>query len=778
MREEIEIYIKLNKTKVLFLVSLLFLIISGFLLLISPNDEMIKLILKLSFLLLIISIIWEFWNFFSSDRRQNHEFTVIHASNALSGFYRIYFPIIILSIVSVVLVAFALLPESDGGWAALDPDVSPSGMLALGIIPSLVIGVGLILLSDLEMRKKKLLFAPRKKNMSFKRSLLYLPPLLGIYFGIIFFLQFILESIYGPRILFPANQNQFTLEGSLIDAARFWIFLTDKEKLLVLLAFIILYIGLEFLLRGLIANEARSLGLGPGGIVLVPAVIQGMAFSSGNLVLTDPAYYFFIVFNGLLLGTMIGIVLWRTGRFSTTIAIAILSRLLDHAHHLDFQRTVLNSLPEAFGIYDPLNAEVTLADDIGSYLILMQILLIIFSPFFLFAAYNETWKILTSLWVAIKKQWFGYIVLGFAFFLIDIIFSYFAGINPFFPFFGFILALLVIGFALRYLFKVLPFNLDLIASISDYQFKEYPVDVVLDIAYIERKNMWYDNSKLVGILGGIAFLYLLFISAAYRQYTILTQYESILFTTFLIVLPTLLISISSFLLVKAYSRGYFFAESWRKTLLSVLTVVYFLNLYLWTVAGSLTNFSWRNVPLFVCYLILLTPKPIKTPLKDFSLGLQGTGRYATFRYIDYNPTEFILEYETLEKFESEAVQIGTKIMGSKLNIVDERMEINILGNSEISRGSKIASIIAIGMIGTKSSESILLKYLEDDDDDVKLVSYWALGRVGSSTVLGRMAQVLEGNPKRSIVSIAEKAILSIDPNYPLAGMRANVVLEH
>ncbi len=320
-------------------------------------------------------------------------------------------------------------------------------------------------------------------------------------------------------------------------------------------------------------------------------------------------------------------------------------------------------------------------------------------------------------------------------------------------------------------------NPELIASAIDYQFNEFPVDVVLDIAYIERETRWYDNSILGGILGGIVFLYLLFISAVYREYTILSLYESALFTTFLIILPAILLSISSFLLFRAHTRGFFFAENWRKTLLSILSIIYFVSLYLWALSSSIANFSWRNIPFFVAYLILLSPKPLRAPLKDFTIGFQGTGRYATFRYIDNDPSEFILEYENLDNLESEAVIIGTKIMGSKLNLVDEQSEILSLNSPGISRGTKIASILALGIKGTKSSESILLKYLEDEDDDVKLVSYWALGKVGSSTVLGRMAQILEGNPKRSIVSIAEKAILSIDPNYPLAGNRANVVLE-
>ena len=98
-------------------------------------------------------------------------------------------------------------------------------------------------------------------------------------------------------------------------------------------------------------------------------------------------------------------------------------------------------------------------------------------------------------------------------------------------------------------------------------------------------------------------------------------------------------------------------------------------------------------------------------------------------------------------------------------------------SEENTKGSIIGSILALGLVGSQKAESVLLSYLENEVDDIKLCAYWALGKVGSSQVLGRMAHILESNPKKSLIPIAENAILTIDPNYPLAGMRENILLE-
>ncbi|MCE7737615.1 MAG: hypothetical protein GPJ54_22180 [Candidatus Heimdallarchaeota archaeon] len=775
MRKEIVEFIIDKKFRFMFFGGLFLLMVEGFIRLINPNLNNLVLLIQITVGLLIFVLIWAFWDFFNSDRRMSHSFNIIHGSNALSGFYRIYFPIIILFIAIQFLTVFALLPKDDGGWGVLDPDISPSFWLALGILPTLVLGLGIIVLADMEMRKKKILLAPKRKQMSYARSLIYLPPLLGVYFGFLFISRFLIDQIFGPRALIQVGQNSFRIDQGLVSSARFWIFLTERERILVLVAFILIYVALEYLLRGLIANEARIHGLGAGGIVFVPAIVQAFAFSSGNLVFSEPVLYVYTILSALLLGIIIGIVLWRTGRFITTVTIAILARFFDHT--LEFQVVVLNLLPEGFGDYDPVDNLVTTADQIGSFLLIFEIMMVFFAPFFIFSNYKETWNIVSRLWKSLKNQWFGYFVLAFAFFIIDLIFSYFAGINPFFPFFGFILAILAIGFVINYLFKVLPTPLEMTGVMSDYQYSEYPVDVLLDIQYVERSEKWFDKPVNNGLIGGFVFIYFLFVSAAYRNYTVLSVIEQIKYSIFLVLMPTIIFGLASFLITRAHRHGYFFSESWRKSIMSVLLVAYLVNLYIWSISASLASFAWRNIPFFVIYVILLTSKPLRTPLKDFTIGFQGPGRYATYRYIDNNASQFILEFENLENNDSDAVKIGTKVMGAKLNLINESSEILNLKENNNSKGSIIGSILAIGINGTGKAESVLLSYLDNEVDDIKLCAYWALGKVGSSQVLGRMAQILESNPKKNLIPVAEKAILTIDPNYPLAGMRENVLID-
>ena len=85
-------------------------------------------------------------------------------------------------------------------------------------------------------------------------------------------------------------------------------------------------------------------------------------------------------------------------------------------------------------------------------------------------------------------------------------------------------------------------------------------------------------------------------------------------------------------------------------------------------------------------------------------------------------------------------------------------------------------ILAIGLKGTKVSEGVLLDQISDDDLDIRIGAYWALGRTGTASALSRMAKVIEENPISELVKIAERAILNIDPMYPLAGLREQAVL--
>ena len=781
MNQQIKEFLQRHAYALILLLGFTVSLVSLFILFANPSSTIGFNSFRVGLGIVVLISLVAFWKFFTSDRRLNHKFTALHASNSVSDFYRIYFPIIILSIVIMFLGIFALLPQDLGGWGLLDESVSPTGYLALAIFPGIVIGLCLIVLSDLEMRKLQLLYAPRKKNMSVRNALFYSLPLIGLYFGLTVFLRFILQVFFGPGAIIPVSQDIYRIDGQVIEASRFWIFLTQREKYLTFVAFLSLYIGYEFIFRGLIGNHMKATGLGAGGLVFVPAIVEAFGLSSGNLLFSDPVYYGYVLFNAIWFGIVLGIILWRTGRFGVTVVVAIFIRFLDSTS--DFQRTCLSLLPRAFGTYDPADAVVTTADKIGTYLTFLQIILIIFAPFIMLAAYNETWKVITTLYHDFKDQWFGYLVLAVAFFLIDMIFTYFAAGNQFLPIVGFILALFVVGFVLNILFKVLPQPnmMDAAAMMAEANSldnqSEYPIDPLLDIKYLESTEKWYNKPKQMGFIASFVYVYLLFLSGAYRQYTLFNVLDAVKYSVFLVILPAILLGYSCYYLVNSLKQGYYFSVDWRRSLYTVLLLIFAYCLIIWTISGSLAEFSWRDTTFFILFLLVIFPKPIRTPLKDFSVGFGRDGRIATFNYIVSYPDQFLNNYEELIDLESDQTHIGAKIMASKLGILEEKIELGILRSEESSVVEKIASTFAIGIVGTKSSEGALLQQLPTESLALKIVSYWALGKIGSSSSLARMAQILEENPLKDLVPIAEKAILSIDPFYPLAGLRDNITFE-
>ena len=776
MREKIVNYLINNRWKSLFFASIVIFIITLFTILINIDSNTSKTIYYVGLLILAVATVGAFWDFYSGEKRQLHQINSVQGYSFLSSFYRVYFPVIILSILLQLLIAFALLPESDGGWGAIDPSVSPSQSIVL-IIPTIITGIAIIALSDSEMRKRNLLYRPQGKHMNLINSLVYLLPLMGLYFGIKFFTRFIITQIYGLGAIIPVSQNFYTIDAQLITAARFWIFLTNEEKLLTLIAFIAIYVSMEFLLRGLLANEARSYNLGPGAMIFIPAIIQAIAFSSGTFIFTDTIYYLYTIFEALILGILIGIVFWRTKRFSITILFAILARAMDNT--LDFYTTILLLLPKSMGKYDPADSVITTADNVAVFIVYIQFALVLIAPLIVIIAYEEVWNIISPLYTDFKSQWFGYLIIGLAFFIIDLIFSYFASINIISPLFGFFIAFIVLMFVINYLFKVLPTPsqpLDLI-KISDPFEGEYPLDVISDIKWLESKSQWYEKSTEIGILGSFMFIYLLFVSGAYNLYPTLHGDEIIKYTIFLVLLPCILMGISSYLLSVSIKRGYFFADGYRKLLYVALLSILAISLYIWTISGALVQFSWRNVPFFVAFFILLFPKPVRTPTRDYAMGMAKGGRYATFKAVKYKPDKFVRNFNNLLNLPSDIIQVGTCIIGAQLGLIKEWSQIEQLRSNGGTKGNKIGGAFALGIIGSPLSEGLLLQLIENEDLDTKIVAFWALGKIGTTIALPRMARILEENPAKNLIPIAENAILCIDPQYPLAGLRDAITIE-
>ncbi|MDH5647445.1 MAG: hypothetical protein OEZ01_15655, partial [Candidatus Heimdallarchaeota archaeon] len=707
--------------------------------------------------------------YYENKKSDEHMITSFHASNFLSSFYRIYVPVLILSlIVQFITLLFYIFV-----WNY--QLISPYFKFHI-IIQGVFTGLGIIVLSDHEMRQRNLTYSPRGKTTSVKRGILYSFPLIGLYFGFKWLIKILIVRIGGLKLLFPSEGNYFRIEQPLIDTSRDWLFLTKNEKALVFIGFILVFIGIEMLLRGLIANDARSYNLGGAGIVFIPAVVQAFAFNSGSLIFSDPVYYFYSLFDDFLVGVVIGIVYWRTRNFNVSIIVSFLIRILDNS--LDFHTTVMNSLPESFGLYDPLDSTLTTADQIANSVIYIQIILALTAPFLIIVFYEESWAVITELYSGLRKQWFGLLILGVAFLLIDIIFSFVWGLSQFMAFLLFILALFVIGIVISILFKVLPTpQQPILRNVLDRNYiDEYPIDIKSDIKWIEHEESWIEKPRIVSFVAGFSFLYLLFIAGFYRQFKLLFAFDLFKYVVFLILLPTIIISVFSYFLSNSYHRGYFFFDNYRRSMYILLGVILGLNFYLWTQSTTTVNFNWRYVPLAVPVVILIWPKPLRKPLREFSYGLAKDGRYSTFRWVKNKKSEtFTTEFNELINHRSETVKLGAWIIANQLKLFSEEDLLSKLDRS-LSKGDKTGIILGLGMNGSKLSERKVLDMLKDDDLDVKICCYWSLGNIGSSKSLNRMVRIMEENPYKDLITMAEKSILKIDPSYPLAGIRQSVTV--
>lgn len=762
--------LKREYKKVGLIISVFLLAIAFIMLLLDISPDTASIIVYVGVGIFLLIAIISFAQFFTGPKRAEHELTSAHASFAISMFYRIYFPVIILSIV----IQFLLLVMLSSGL--IDRDISPMGNIML-IVPSIIVGLGIMALVDHEMKENRLTYSPMGKKMGFGKASVYILPLIGIYFGLTAFIKFIIVELFGQKTATTSILSPFSIDSNITQAARSWDFLSGIEKSLVFMGYILVYVALEIFLRGYLANASRSFKLGPAGMIFIPAVVQAAAFSSGVTLFTDPLYYFIVFFNGLLFGVIVGIALWRTERFSIVLILALLLRLLDPNHN--FYRVFLLSLPDIFGEYDVFDSVITLADQIGSSIAFIYIILIIAAPLVIIVSYKEIYAIFTALRRNVAKQWFGYVIIAVAFIIIDIVFTLIMNFDSYFFIIGFILALFVIRIVLGLAYRLLPAPTSPITMGSQSGFiqGEYPLDVTKDIQYLESKRKWFANPKLFASVTGIIYLYFLFVSASYRQYSLLDGWDIAKFTVFLVIIPLVSIIAASYLISNAYQKGFFFGQDWRSQLLLGLTALLIVSFYVWTKSVSTVSFSWRNTALFVAFFLVIWPREPTNPIRDFSYGFSRGGRYATFNWIDYKPKKFEKIYKNLLDLPSDAIASGTIIALAKLDYLDEWTEIEVLRNNNNLKGEKVGRIMALGLIGTEASEAVLLQHIADDDMDVKIASYWSLGKVGTTKALHRMVQILEENPKQELVKTAERAILNIDPNYPLAGLRDQVVID-
>jgi len=735
----------------------------------GPFYSLIIFVFFASLFLILVGLV----RFYLSPGRMQQKFNQFHASYFLSSFFRIYFPVVIISLILQFGLTFALLPPQFGGLGLLDfESISPSLMLA-AIGSSFITALGVIVLADYGMKKNNLKYSNKVGKISFSRSLAYILPLSGLYFGAVFFSRFILEQIIGPFGLTPEQANPVEIDYGVIRGAKFWDLLTETEKNLVLLTFLMSYIALEILLRGLMAAQARGFKLGAAGVIFMPAVLQATAFSIGVSIFSQPLYYLLDLFDSLLLGIVLGVIMWRTGNFISVIFTGLFIRFMDN--RIEFQSVVLKLLPRNFGEYNPLDSVVSVADNLGLFFTYLQISIVIISPFIFIVGYQEVFKITKAIYSGLKDQWFGLFIFGFAFFLIDLVF--FFVLERLGGVLGFIVAILVIGFVIRYLFKVLPEPSEIpsLHNPADLFEGELPLNLSKDLKYLESADNKKYNPKVVGILGAFFFVYFLFLSATYRQTEGLTTMEVVTFVAFLVILPTIIIGSATFLLYRAHQHGYFFSQSWRSNIFIIGIILFIVNILIWTDRSSTVNFSWRVIPLALFFILFLKNNPLESPTRDLALGLARDGRYATMRWISRHPDIFESEYENLVDLPSDNIKVGAHLIGAKLRIIDPDTLVADLREGDMEdRADIIGKILGLGILEFSEAEGLLLDQITTNDIDIRVAAYWSLGKLASHRALRRMAKILEENPAKELIPIAESAILSIDPNYPLAGIRDSI----
>ena len=765
--ENIENIIKDNR-KLFQIILPIFLFIIIMIIIMELQNFSIFLSLFLSLLFLFsIYVLFNFILFLNGPSRTKQSFNRFYASHFLSIFYKIFFPVIIVSSIFQFIFQLLLIPSNFGGIGILDYTVISPSLMITFTVGSLITAIGIVVLSDHEMKKYSLYYNSVTNKMSNGKSTIFSLPIIGLYMGLIFLIQFILTRLYGPGILISNQSVSFDLDYGVNRAAKFWDLSTSNEQTMVLFTYFLVYIALEIFLRGHIARQAEGYNLGPSAIIFIPAIIQATAFTSGTALFSgDFIYYFYKVLDALLLGIVLGIILYRTGNFFITIISALIIRIFDSRS--EFQSVILKMLPESFGEYNPLDSVTSTSDNISQFINYSQIFLIVVSPFIIIIGYQEVIKIISKIKIDFKKQWFGYLVLASAFIIIDIVFSFMTGLDLFSALIGFFIALLVIRFVLSYFFQVLPNPTSppiLNSQSSDIE-GALPFNINEDIKFTNNNPKWFNNPRNNSVLGILIFIYFLFLSATYRQINDLTTLEIMTFLIYLIILPSLIIGLSLYYITKAQQKGFFFQEKWRENLFYTSYLLIFITIISWTNRTSTLNFSWRLLPIALFTLLFIWEKPIEDVVKEVTFGLVSKSRYATMRWIQYNQKIFKSIISDLLLIQNDNLTVGVYLAMARNDLIDaEIISKKLNDNSKISE--IIGIILAIGICNIKNLEKQVLDFIDHDNLDIQIAVYSTLGKIGSTYSLPKMVKFLEENPKIALVKHARDAIQSIDPNYPI-----------
>ncbi len=705
----------------------------------------------------------------------------------LNLFYGVYFPAYIGSLAIGLLFGNQMVGALTGkyGNLFLEPTDQIQFYVNTYLSMSILIPILIIVSSEYELKKMGIGLSPplRKKNV--KATLFYVIMALGTYFLLEFILSTTIIATRGQDVIFKSQS--ITTSPDFYQANIYNIISpddkADREKILLFLSFIGTYIGIEYLLRGLIANFARVSKLGMGTAILVGAIIQATAFSNFFLLFYDWDVYVFVFLRMFIWGLVSGIIWWRTRNFWGSSLFSVVMNLL--SSNSVFQRVALDILSIIQDNIQFIQFGSDFVSQVKTLFLFLRVSLILLALPSVLLGYRETIPVLKTIIRDFKFQKKGLIIVIFAFFVIDIVFSVFMSnsVNPLLLVVGFIVSIIVLRFVLPFVYMLLPSPTQETMFIMAGKFTEdvknlnefYPIDVQEDIEMLESNEPWYFNGIRLASIFGFLYLYLLFITAAYRQLDRLSFSDQIKYVIFMVLIPLLVFMMVSFYWARSMKLGYFFSKSWRKWLNFFFFFLLFMNIYIWTTSASTITFHWSFFPFFLPLLLTIWPTTVEKAENEFSYGLGQYGRSATFRWVEkFDSTDFEKVYEGLFDHPHEKVVSGVILLASKIELLNEDKLLEMSKEEDISRGKLIGILLGLGLVGTSDSRWLLLEALKNPDIEVKKAAYWALGKKGKPEDLSWMVNVLESNPNPELVKIAETAILAIDPNYPLAGVRDNL----
>ena len=705
----------------------------------------------------------------------------------LNLFYSIYFPAYIFALLIGLFFGNTIIGTLTGKSGDLfdpDPSISQQYVINLYMTLSIVFPIILAIATDYRMKSMRINYAPSVGKRGYLGTWFYI--MMGL--GFFFFVQIVLSTLFvawrGPTVIFR-TQNLVTSPDFFLKFIYTTISPDENakiERFLIFGGLFCTYVGIEFLLRGLLTNYSRVAKLGFGSAVLISGLIQAVAFSNVLQVFPHWDSYLYVVIVNFFWGLTAAILWWRTKNFWAPVIYSIMSNLLLPSSV--FRRVLFDIINLTIDEFSFLPIPGNIVTQIQTAFEFLRIALIVLTIPSIFLGFQEVFVIIRTLYKDFRRQSKGIFIVGASFIVIDLIFSLFvSGQNPLGLFVGFFLAMIVLRIVLPIVYRFLdhptPISLQALASggfMDDPKNlnEVFPLNVTEDIRIIEGKG-WKMNPRIAGISSGLLYIYLLFVTATYRQLERLGLEEIIRFTIFLVSMPAIGFGLGTYFWTRAIERGYFFSKPWRRWLDLILLILTSVLISLWTVSSSQVNFHWAYIPLFFPYALTIWPSKIRDPGTEYAFGLGQYGRRRTFMWVESNENNrFSAAFEELTEHPHEKVVSGVYLLAAKLGLKAESDYVDMLKDKDLPRGKLVGAILGLGLIGSFKSEGILLDLLANPDLEVRKACYWALGRIGTREALGRMVSILESNPNPALVPLAEEAILKIDPNYPLAGVRDNL----